>query len=159
MAIPATGNSCRRWSLGGFSPNQYVTEFDHPRRSYDLIAFVRDPVQRFLSVWDWMRNRISDFSFMKQDPTTVDKHLRPLYTFPNILEVDYLGRFEALENDWGNLQKRYSLGPFRKPPVVIGTKKWDKLLTREELKRVVDYYSTDFETFGYEAQAYLDATR
>lgn len=159
MAIPATGNSFRRHSLGGFNPNDYVKKIDYDRSEYDLIVFVRDPVQRFVSVWEWMAKKLvgTGLRFMDQDPTKVDKHLQPYYVLP-IDGADYLGRFEALRKDWANLRERYSLGPFKQPPELRGTKPWNKVITKDQLKKVVEYYLPDFETYGYNSQQYLDAT-
>lgn len=159
MAIPGTGNSFRRHSLGKFSPNEYVRKINLDRKDYDLIVFVRDPIQRFLSVWEWMRKKLigTKLDFMQKDPYVIDKHLRPQHMFPNVLGADYIGRFETLTNDWKNLQEKYSLGPFKQPSKLYGTKPWNEILTKEELLRVAQYYSTDFVTFGYNSQQYIDA--
>lgn len=159
MAIPATGNSFRRHSLGKFHPNQYVKEIGLNRKDYDLITFTRDPVQRFISVWSWMKKRRlgTGLNFMNDDPYKIDKHLRPQHTFPNVFGADYIGRFETLEKDWEDLRDKYLLGPFKKPSRLYGTKKWNEILTTEELLKVVNFYSTDFTAFGYSSKQYFDA--
>ena len=159
MAIPATGNSFRRFSLG-FKPTDYVKEINLSRENYDLITFTRDPVQRFVSVWSWMGKRMigTGLGFMSKSPYKIDKHLRPQHTFPDVFGADYIGRFETLKKDWGNLQEKYSLGPFKPPPRLYGTKPWNEVLTKEQLLKVVQYYSTDFTAFGYSSKQYFDAT-
>jgi len=159
MAIPATGNSFRRFSLG-FEPTDYTVEVGLDRKDYDLITFVRDPVQRFVSVWEWLGKRMigTGLNFMEDDPITVDKHLRPQHTFPGVLGADYIGRFETLSSDWEDLRERYPLGCFKEPSHLYGTSPWSKVVNKEQLLKVVEYYKVDFTTFGYDSQQYIDAT-
>lgn len=153
-AIPATGNCFRRWSLGKFSPKQYVDEIDLDRKEYDRIAFVRDPIKRFAAVWFWMR-RYETLDFITKDPNSLDVHLRPQYLLANAADADYVGKFETLESDWEILQKRYLLGPLKKPDRLTGNMPWQNLVTENQLRLVVDFYRQDFESFGYEQDAYL----
>ena len=95
---------------------------------------------------------------MNEDPYTIDKHLRPLWTF-NIENADFVGRFERLKKDWETLAFKYALGPFIRPEYKVYQYTWDEVVTKDELMKVVDYYSRDFEQFKYDANLYCDSTR
>lgn len=135
----------------------YVDEIALNRDEYDLIAFVRDPVKRFVAVWNWMRNH-TEIDFLYHTPENLDIHLRPQYLFEGVHDADYLGRFETIEKDWEILRERYLLGPFKKPDQIRLDPPWQEVITKSELVKVVNFYSRDFDIFGYEREAYLYAT-
>lgn len=160
-AIPATGNCFRRHSLG-FSPSQYVDTIERDRKDYDLITFVREPVDRFVAVWAWMKRqrkyrRRPLEEVLSGPPEKLDRHLRPQHTFEEVNDADYMGRFETLEEDWAILRERYQLGPLVKPQSLIGNRPLSEVLSPEELSVVLNIYARDFSELGYEQAAYLTA--
>lgn len=102
---------------------QEARRHDH----YYTIMFVRDPVDRFMSAYvkNWRRYPKKSESYAGQyyvktitelyeemqgkDPFSLDRHLRPQWTFAEGLKVDFLGHFETLQEDWAKLQEKFKL--------------------------------------------------
>lgn len=163
MAIPATGNCFRRHSLGGFKPSEYIDEHELPKAPYDLVTFVRDPVQRFVAVWpgykgQWRQpSKLMDWLELQEERGVsdgIDTHFRRQSYFETD-KAKYIGHFETLKEDWKALQGIYGLGEFRLPPTVNGTPIWSDTLKGEDLKRVLDYYWPDFVKYGYDNGIYV----
>ena len=83
-----------------------------------------------------------------------DQHFRSLSSFllyKGELNVDYVGRFENLSDDWEVISTRFGLEPPGKnrrvsgPPVGM-----DEIpLSKDALRLVMERYALDLDTFGY----------
>lgn len=128
------------------------------------IAFVRDPVTRFLSLHRYLRRtQSSDESWVNAD---VDewvsvvaaneksylgniRGLRPQSDFIAGFGSDgFIGRFENLTADFDVLAKRYNL-PVTLPHLNASPKQGQSTLSKTSLRTLRDLYAADFENFGY----------
>ena len=79
--------------------------------------------------------------------------LKPQYTFleiDDIMVMDFVGRFENLQDDFNTLCDRFGFNRTELPHMVKGRyHKYDSFYTPEIRKIVKEYYSKDFEMFGY----------
>ena len=115
----ASGRNYIYSSSVGYIPSLY--------RNYFKFAFVRDPVDRFLSAWrDKVVNR-NYFNFdeeiherMKNLPDFIDwvrtlniekcdEHLRAQYALIDLNNIDFIGRFENFENDFRSVADKINL--------------------------------------------------
>lgn len=126
-------------------------------------AFVRDPVDRFLS-YSWFIHRESDV--MQRDPLGTMKAmlaspewrakimLRPQHEFvcdgEGRLLVDSLGRFETLQADFDRLCARLHLPATPLESINAGPRPAERTPPDAELLAMVhQVYAADFRLFGY----------
>lgn len=126
-------------------------------------SFVRDPYQRIASAilnlgWatpetftDFVRGLPDKFkgglkTAKEQQLWTMTRYLY----FDGKLEVDFLGRFESLKDDWNTVCKMikfdYELPHLNKS----NHKGYDKYYTPETREIITRLYSEDFDNFNYE---------
>ena len=128
-------------------PNQHETARHIPRPRF---AFVRHPLDRLVSAWTYAAKK----GTLAKGPMTADG-LRRFFATGHIIvlpmgfylddEVDFLGRFERLHEDW----KQISDIPL--PHLNAGERgPWQQHFDAESLALAVKYYRNDFDRFGYE---------
>ena len=143
--IPKTGGQSMEAVLG--LPNQHDTARNIPRPRF---AFVRHPLDRLVSAWAYAAKK----GTLAKGPMTAEG-LRRLFVMQHLVvvpmshfldaEVDFLGRFENLHEDW----KHISDVPL--PHLNKGERgPWQQHLDDEMLGLAIDYYREDFARFGYE---------
>ena len=128
-------------------PNQHETAryIERPR-----FAFVRHPFDRLVSAWTYAAKK----GTLAQEPITAEG-LRKFFDSGHIVvlpmsfyldaEVDFLGRFERMDEDW----KHISDVPL--PHVNKGERgPWQQHLNEEMQDMAARYYAEDFARFGYE---------
>jgi len=79
--------------------------------------------------------------------------IRPQHSFVTIdgkMVMDFVGRFENLQDDFNTLCDRFGFNRTELPHMVKGRyNKYDSFYTPEIREIVADHYSKDFEMFGY----------
>ena len=128
-------------------PNQHETARAIPRPRF---AFVRHPFDRLVSGWFYAAKK----GTLAKGEITVEG-LRKFFATGHIVvlpmsfylddEVDFLGRYERLEEDW----KHISDIPL--PHLNKGDRgPWQQHLNEEMQDMAARYYARDFARFGYE---------
>lgn len=147
--------------------------------SYFKFTFVRNPWDRLHSSYHFLKKggvRPQDLSFRDTYLTTINSfeafimnwlneerlhsivHFRPQYSFltlpenPNEILVDFLGRFENIENDFLTITQKLGMTKKQLPKEnVTGDKKNYKLeYTPQMIDRVFKLYAQDIKLFRYE---------
>ena len=149
----------------------YGAEDESALGSYFKFAFVRNPFDRFVSEYFWRRERylsgqtttfnakdipsFEDFAInTKKYSQPREEHLFPQYQFiydKDCLQVDFVGKFESINEDFSYVCKR--LG--RTPPKLPHTQRTCHLNYKsyysEKAKRsIYQRYKKDFLIFDYE---------
>ena len=130
------------------------TEFDDTAFKF---AFCRNPYDRAVSHWQYTMRRHPDrlargTSFL--DFTRQLGRLRdwiPQHTWVDGVDLDFLGRFERLEEDLYAVAEMIEVKIPRIP--VMNSTKHDHYSTYycdESWERIEEYYAHDFERFNYE---------
>lgn len=130
--------------------------------SYFSFAFVRNP-------WDW---QVSLYKFVLRDPNNHHHEIVKGFTdFSEYIEwrcaeevryqkdfiysdsgdklVDYIGRFEALENDFNHLCDQIGISASLPHLNISERKPYKEYYTPKTAKLVGDTYKPDIELFGY----------
>jgi len=132
---------------------------------YDFyFSFVRNPYDRIVSAYFYrqrgnarvpMQNYIPHFHKWLMEDTiradmVVDEVFRPMVHYLDA-PIDFIGRFENLQEDFDRVCKLIGLEPKRLiRDNVCDHPPWRELLDEAELARVYELYREDFESFGYE---------
>lgn len=134
---------------------------------YVRAAFVRHPIERFLSAWQSTVLKLNHFEFapdeyerMKdlgtfidwfaaQDPATCDPHLRLQSALVPDRRLDLLGRMETFGPDLATLLDLIG-APLLTLPRVNASPSEPPDLTSSQRKLLTEVYQTDFTRFGYE---------
>ncbi|MGH2760706.1 MAG: sulfotransferase family protein [Actinomycetota bacterium] len=159
--------AAKRFQRGAFAP-----EIRRLGESCFTFSFVRNPLDRLLSAYTQQvsavtaRKRIVQQHAIPSDATFADfvraiaelpdegcnVHVRSQHrsvTDEDGVIVDYLGRFERLETDWGALVERFGLPPL--PHRQKSTHRpYAEAYTPELARLAADRYARDIELFGYE---------
>lgn len=118
---------------------------------YYTIMFVREPADRFISAVSQFWPRKKPLEIIKRirdaDPFTINKHIRPQWTFKDGLRIDYLGKFEHLKRCWQDIQDMYGFADLPVRNKLKDDRR--KTLTIGERKIVEEIYARDYEEFGY----------
>ena len=137
-------------------------------------GFVRNPFQRLLSAFTYLcsekcgrfdkrfarrfRYKFSFSEFAKNylNPESVYDwmHLVPQWEFisnsDKSLLVDFVGRYENIEQDYATLREKLQVGNELRPFNVVGKGQMTEQYYDEEIASAVyEVYKTDFEMFGY----------
>ena len=127
-------------------------------------SFVRDPADRLLSIYE-MYLRYTHLAKLYRVPSNLSDFLEcaihtddnlhwiPQYHFlpiiDNKIQLDFLGRFERLAEDWAYLQSRFDLPDLPKLNAV--TRLWREIPIQYR-KAITKRYAKDYELFGYDPQ-------
>tara|TARA_R100000030_G_C3230106_1_gene118028 strand:+ start:222 stop:791 length:570 start_codon:yes stop_codon:yes gene_type:complete len=177
ISVAKTGSTSIRRRLGSFkdpppeiyhmSIKEVLKQYPHVK-DYFKFAFVRNPYDRIFSAYinlkydghPWatelkgkktFREFIMDF---KNSQYSKYIHLHPQSSYVKIngnVAVDYLGKFENLQDHFHEVEKILNLGhkklfKHRQSSTNKEPKKFDK-----EMRDIIcDIYSEDFESFGYD---------
>ena len=137
------------------------------RENYFKFAFVRNPWDRVVSTYCYYRdggNQKSDSSLRKQIPSDFKSFVAHRWNvIPNIarkdqfsylevngeVELDFIGRFERIEDDYRCISKK--IGLTRKLPHVRASKHkhYTEYYDDETKQIVAEKYARDIEYFGY----------
>lgn len=139
--------------------------------TYDIyfkFTICRNPYMRFISVYNWCRipgqgarayksidnfidfceKRIKDNYFTG---SVYDDHIIPQYKFvyddEDNLMVDYVGRFENLDETVQVLEEKFDI---KKKFPHMNKDGRKRVLSEEQKERIYNLYKKDFELFGYE---------
>ncbi len=136
---------------------------------YFAFAFVRHPVDRFISAW---RNKVVDANYFEFDAAThqqmqdlpafieyaegldldaSDRHIAPQSRLIDLTRVDYLGRLESFSDDVAAVCARLRLPPAalpRKNSTSFGS---PDPVASETRRRIANLYQRDHQIFGYPA--------
>jgi hypothetical protein len=144
--------------------------------SYYKFTFVRSPFSRLVSAYEFMRNggygksdndivavvkkysTFNDFVLRHLTPYTAKKirHFRPQHFFvcdssDNIM-VDFIGRFENIEQDYENIRSKIGTGESLQKINVTKSNRLSLHKYYEDthvLNKVAEIYRKDFEIFRY----------
>jgi sulfotransferase famil protein len=142
----------------GYIPSMY--------KNYYKFAFVRNPLDRFISAWknkvieeNYFNFDMIEYSKMKnfdefvqwvskQDILKADPHLLPQYKLIDLENLDYLGKFETFKEDFAKVTKEMGL-----PIDEIYHKNLSSKVKLDfstiSIKLVKEIYSKDYELFNY----------
>lgn len=121
-------------------------------------AFVRNPYDRFISGYHWTKSKIDINDYASQlaekyetwkDNSLEELMFRPQWKYLcnqyKHIQVDFVGRFENLKDDWHTISKK--LGIEEKLPH-LNKSKSGKLNSRGK-SIIKELYKDDFKVFGY----------
>ena len=131
-------------------------------------CFVRHPADRLLSAYSSIKvskNHIApniksmEFSqwlfWLCEDHTRLWLHMQTIPQVDHIyigesLGVDFIGRFERLNEDWGRVQRILNV-PEKKLPHVRKSnhQPWREVYTNSMLKKINKLYENDYKKLGY----------
>jgi len=162
------------------APSRHVpyTEYlrANPRkfRSYFKFAFVRNPWDRLVSTWSFLRSggmnerdrawasehlaRYMDFRTFVCDglcrPEVLSwVHFRPQSDFicaaDGVAMVDFVGRFERLQDDFAVVAARLGMDTSLEPSNTSHHEPFERYYSEETAEVVGRVYARDAETFGY----------
>ena len=170
-----------RTILGHFAEHDVPLDVHHAMRvryptaafaDYFKFAFVRHPVDRFVSAW---RNKVVDHNYFEFDPdthermqrveefarwtaeqdlsdlATADHHLALQSRLIDLTQVDFLGRLESFDADFAEVCRRIDV-PASPAEPRNQTRPRDSAPepVSEELRQILaEIYRQDFQIFGY----------
>ena len=139
------------------------------RISYFKFAFVRHPLDRLVSCWnrhtqinnmfnengkpiesfDYFIDKLASNEYTDKYRYTVLPMVNWLQDENGKIDMEFIGRFENLSNDWDSLAEQ--IGCELPLPRKNNTrhKRWMKYFTPKTRKMMEDYYKEDMETFNY----------
>lgn len=159
----------------GVSPEVPRAKMRYPTalvEDYVKFAFVRHPVDRFLSAW---QNKVVDGNYFGFDERTharmqslgdfvhwtaaqdlgdlgaVDQHLALQSRLVDLSQVDHLGRLETFEQDLARVLRAVGLpvAPASRRNITVGRRPTRSTVEPEVLDRLAEIYRRDFEILGY----------
>lgn len=165
--VPKTGGRSIKEHFGGVgSGHTPAAKLLNGRRTAFSFGFVRNPYDRLVAVFHaatqhggvWPRlNDASFASFVRLlvEDWQVEPHAWPMTRFLcddcGDVIVDFVGRFECLEEDWRAVCERIGMEHRLLPRMHQSTRNsWQAYYTTELASIVEELYADDFETFGYE---------
>lgn len=154
---------------------EYLREYgvgdERALESYFKFAFVRNPFDRFVSEYFWRKARyqdgnigtfngqklpsFNDFTLnLEKYSQPREEHLFPQYKFiyeKQKLQVDFIGRFESINEDFSYACKRLGRGPLKLPHTQRTCHLNYKSYYSEKAKQsIYQRYKKDFLIFNYE---------
>lgn len=137
-------------------------------KNYYKFAFVRNPMDKFISAYKDKVLRNNYFKFPPpqytemqklekfldwlevQDLRTMDEHFRPQFLMVNVNNLDFLGRFENFQEDFSKLCSTVGLPVFDFPKKNRGNSK-EMPIDDNMKRRIKALYEMDFRVFypGY----------
>lgn len=144
---------------------------------YDSLCIVRNPYDRFFSAFkfqfpyngpismDNYKNAFNEFAQSVNKPSfqnnLSNEHYWPQYKFVTMnkrIVVDDILRYESLEDDWKEYQKKWNQRrqlPYKMNLPLLHQNSsdieihWSDIYEGESREEVYEYYRHDFEIFGY----------
>lgn len=138
---------------------------------YFAFAFVRHPVDRFVSAW---RNKVVDANYFHFDADAhaamqdlsafvsyaealdldeADRHLAPQSRLVDLTRVDFLGRLETFSQDVAEVCERLGIAPTPPRNNSTGAGGSAPMLDPGVRRRIADLYRRDLQIFGYRPEA------
>ncbi len=153
-----------RCSWVGGQGHLQLSELDYPE-NYVTWGFVRNPYDRILSAYSGftrlhpkvdMGIRAGSFeSFVLTLPETYTEmlHTRPMVDFLDGV-LDFIGRYENLNEDWLLIQDRLGIEPVRSltPLNVSPHGAWRREYTPRMIRIINQLYYEDFERYNYKME-------
>jgi hypothetical protein len=129
--------------------------------NYFKFAFVRNPYDRAVSEyhfdrrWNKKTQNLSFVQFLRyMKNNSLYCHYMPQYLFihnNNKLQVDFVGKFENLEEDWAYIANKLNLKDKSLPFINKGDRKeYMSYYDEESIKLVNEIYKHDFVLLNYE---------
>lgn len=143
--------------------------------SWFTFAFVRNPWDKLVSLYHDFQRRGRDYSAniklekpllhefadfkdfclrLHEWPMFADVHVKPQYHFvtrPDGTQIDYIGRFENLQNDVKIVCDRLGISGYRLPHINNGNRdNYHGYYDDESREAVAKVYARDIQEFGYE---------
>jgi len=165
--VPKTaGTSMERQAWVGGNSHATARSFVPLARDYFSWGFVRHPCDRLVSVYysacqhggphprTQSYGGFADFVYRLEECMPELIHIRPQIEFlcdrTGKILVDFIGRFERLQQDWAQVCRQIGV-PVLPLPRHNGSSHppWRELYSRELLEIVRAFYATDFSVFGY----------
>jgi hypothetical protein len=137
--------------------------------NYTKIGFVRNPWDRLVSAYhfivtqeelryNFFGSKSTEFrifcqNVLRQPQSKIICYVRPqCLLLPNKdsvgFELDFLGRFERLDDDWGILKKQFGLPRLTHLRKTI-RKHYSKYYDDRTRDQILNYYRLDIQNFGY----------
>jgi hypothetical protein len=136
-------------------------------------GFVRNPWDRFVSVYfrwpptkerpgyfhDFVMGEFRDHGFdiplMKRNEWHLHHHFLPQHYFlcdeEQEIAVDFVGRFETVNQDWATVCETIGVAPRKLPLVNVGDHKpYQEYYDPQTREIIAEYYADDIRIFGYE---------
>ena len=66
--------------------------------------------------------------------------------------VDFIGKFENIENDYKQIQEKYNYLPLPKYNQTLKNENWKDFYTIKAIENVYKKYKKDIKLFGYEKE-------
>ena len=156
-------------------PNKYHMSVKNIFNKYPIIknyykfCFVRNPYTRFISSWLEFKNKghswaselfeyntFKDFCLnFSNTEISKDIHFLPLYkqiTIDNIIYVDYIAKFENIEEEYkflsNKLNYKFDINVRERPTNI--SSQFDEYYDKETKNIIYNFYKTDFEIFNYD---------
>lgn len=153
-----------------FRLSQFTKEGDLDLNQYFKWSFVRNPYTRFMSALTnhvlkgrYVTKQMEKYKDEKDYITEFIKNgdgfknaeiLKPMHeylTLDGFLTMDFIGKFENLEEDFNKVCDLIGVPHTKLPHLVKGRyDDYDHLYTPETKEIIREYYSKDFERFNYE---------
>ena len=142
--------------------------------SYFKFAFVRNPVDRFVSGWtdkvlnqNYYKFDEATHSQMKQlsnfiiwvkqfDLEKSDEHLMAQYALIDTNNLNFLGRFERFEEDFAFVAKQIGLGDYNLEKLNVSNKKSSDV-SEIDMRAIAQLYAKDIRLFYPELISLLDS--
>ena len=126
----------------------------HPKfHAYRKFAFVRNPFDRIVSAYEYARQQErydEEFScFVEDCPRRLQPQVNFVFFYRKLM-VDWIGRFERLEEDVESLRGWLGLPELMLPHrnKTVRTR-YEDYLTPSLKRRIIDVYGADFAAFDY----------
>jgi len=127
-------------------------------RSAFKFCFCRNPYDRAVSHYFYVRKKHPDIL----DPKTTfeeftkklgnyGKTFRPQTDWIKGVKIDFIGRFENLNNDLQYVSEVLGVPVRQTPPRNVSNHlPWQQYCDQESMAAIADFYKVDFDTFGYD---------
>jgi len=136
-------------------------------------AFVRHPYDRILSTFKmFQKERFRPYGFPQkledflellnkpECPPPMHGHTMPMHGIMPIKhnkpDLDFLGRFETLKEDWKTLQNRFGWRDLPSKSSQVHVTEHHLKFTPNQAKIVAKYCKRDFEIFGYNPKDFVE---
>ena len=158
----------REQNESGYFYGSAVAKSDPVLNEFFKFAFVRNPVERFLSVWrdkvlrsNYFRLSPHRHKQLKELPEFIeyvqkhqlldeDEHLYPQVNLIDLTDVDFVGRFEHFEEDLQTMARMAGI-PEPEPVHLNSTATVKKseayTVTEDDRRQIADLYSQDIRIF------------